>query len=272
MTLILFHNGMSVCAVKPRIVLAEKRLNWNSHVLDLIRGDQFKQEYVRLNPKQVVPTLVHDGQPVTESNVIIQYLEEAFPDPPLASNDPYLRAQMRAWLMKLDDGEKGIHYHTSVLSFGAAYRHQLWEKAGHDPSRIESAMDGAFNPRSRRWLSDVVIQGADSPDFANSVRAVDLWLKEIEAGLANNDWLAHKAFGLVECAYASYLTRFEMLGFEGLWAPERRPKIKDWFNRIKARPSYLSGLIDWVDPTYFEVLSNRGPETWPVVKRVLNMK
>ena len=271
MTLILFHNRMSVCAAKPRMVLAEKMLKWDSRILDLIEGEQFSSAYIRLNPKRVVPTLVHDSRPVTESNVIIQYLEEAFPDPPLVSEDPFLRAQTRLWLMKLDDGESGIHYHTSVLSFGAAYRHQLWEKANHDPARIESAMDAAFNPRSRRWLSDVVIHGTDSRDFARSVQAVNLWLTEIETELARNDWLAHAEFGLVECAYASYLTRFEMLGFGALWGPERRPRVNDWFSRVKARPSYHSGLVNWFDSAYVEVLSNRGPEAWPAVEQILEL-
>ena len=239
--------------------------------MDLIRGDQFKPEYVKLNPKKVVPTLVHDGRAIIESNVIIQYLEDSFPYPPLVSSDAYRRAQTRLWLMKLDNGEKGIHYHASVISFAAAYRHQLWEKADHDSSRIESVMDRAFNPLSRRWLSDVVLHGAESLDFIDSICALDDWLGEIETGLAGSEWLAHDSFGLVECAYASYLTRFEMLGFSDLWAPERKPRTFNWFKQIKARPSYESGLLDWVDPAFAEVLTVRGPEVWPIVKRTLKL-
>ncbi len=58
----LYHHGSSVCAAKVRFALAEKKLAWKSHYLDLLKGDQFNPEYLKINPKAVVPTLVHDGR------------------------------------------------------------------------------------------------------------------------------------------------------------------------------------------------------------------
>ena len=52
----LYHNGSSVCAAKIRIVLAEKNVPWNGHYLDVLVADQFDPEYLKLNPKAVVPT------------------------------------------------------------------------------------------------------------------------------------------------------------------------------------------------------------------------
>lgn len=66
----LYHNGSSVCAAKIRIVLAEKNVPWNGHYLDVLVADQFDPEYLKLNPKAVVPTIVHDGNVVIESTVI----------------------------------------------------------------------------------------------------------------------------------------------------------------------------------------------------------
>jgi glutathione S-transferase len=63
----LYHSVNSVCAQKVRIVLAEKNLEYRDHLMTL-RGDQFDPAYMKLNPNGVVPTLVHDGQPVTESS------------------------------------------------------------------------------------------------------------------------------------------------------------------------------------------------------------
>ena len=59
----LYHHGSSVCAAKVRIVLAEKGLQWKGHYLDILKGDQFDPEYMKLNPKAVVPTLVLEGKP-----------------------------------------------------------------------------------------------------------------------------------------------------------------------------------------------------------------
>src|SRR4029079_2686770 len=62
----LYHHGSSVCARKVRLALGEKGLAWKGHSGDLSTGEQFKPEYVKLNPKAVVPTLVHDGQVILE--------------------------------------------------------------------------------------------------------------------------------------------------------------------------------------------------------------
>jgi glutathione S-transferase len=73
----LYHSVNSVCAQKVRVVLAEKGLDYQEHLMTL-RGDQFDAAYMKLNPNAVVPTIVHDGRPVIESSVILYYLDEAF--------------------------------------------------------------------------------------------------------------------------------------------------------------------------------------------------
>jgi glutathione S-transferase len=53
----LCHHGTSVCAAKPRIVLAEKKLDWTSRYIDIRKNEQFTPDYLKINPKGVVPTL-----------------------------------------------------------------------------------------------------------------------------------------------------------------------------------------------------------------------
>ena len=78
--LVLYHNDMSTCAQKVRATLAEKDLAWDGHELNLRTGDQHKPQFLKLNPRGVVPVLVHDGNVIIESNIIMEYLEDAFPD------------------------------------------------------------------------------------------------------------------------------------------------------------------------------------------------
>jgi glutathione S-transferase len=73
----LYHNINSVCAQKVRIALEEKGQKANDHIMTL-RGDQFDAAYRKLNPNAVVPTLVHDGEPIIESSLILYYLDEVF--------------------------------------------------------------------------------------------------------------------------------------------------------------------------------------------------
>ena len=106
MTLLLYHHNSSVCAAKVRVTLHEKRLEWDGKLMTL-KGDQFDPSYLELNPAAVVPTLVHDDVVVTESNVILEYLDDVFSDPSLRPQDPVERAQMRYWMQHLDNGNEG---------------------------------------------------------------------------------------------------------------------------------------------------------------------
>ena len=94
--LTLYDYGNSVCCQKVRITLREKGLDWDAIRVDLFASEQYDPKYLKLNPKGVVPTLVHDGVPVIESTLICEYLDETFPDPPLAPRDAAQRAQ-KSW-------------------------------------------------------------------------------------------------------------------------------------------------------------------------------
>ena len=62
--LTLYDFGNSVCCQKVRITLCAKGLDWDSINVDLFRSEQHDPSYLKLNPKGVVPTLVHDGKPL----------------------------------------------------------------------------------------------------------------------------------------------------------------------------------------------------------------
>ena len=117
----LYHNDMSVCAQKVRIVLAEKKLDWKDHHLNLFKGETRTDKYKKLNPNGVVPTLVTEsGEIIIESTVITEYLDEAFFPPPLKPKTPHLIATMRLWTKQLDEG---VHVSTASVSNAVAFRH-----------------------------------------------------------------------------------------------------------------------------------------------------
>src|ERR1043166_9477885 len=98
--LALYHNDMTLCAQKVRVCLAEKGLDWEDRHIVLRSGEHQKPWYRQLYRRAVVPTLIHDDKVIPESNVILEYLDEAFPQPALAPRDPYGRAKMRLWTKK----------------------------------------------------------------------------------------------------------------------------------------------------------------------------
>src|SRR5437762_550137 len=159
MALALYHNDMSSCAQKVRLVLAEKGLEWENRHLDLRAGEHQQGWYIKLNPRAVVPTLIDGDIVVPESNVINEYLDERFPDPPLKPADPFGRARMRLWTKQLDEGvhDAGI----AILSFGLAFRHQYMSRGEAGKAMLESVPDPAKRERRR----DVIEKGLDSPHF-----------------------------------------------------------------------------------------------------------
>ena len=92
----LYHFDRSPAAQKVRLALAEKGLDWDGHYIEtgFDKRDQHDPGYLKLNPRGMVPTLVHDGRVIRESNVILEYIEDAFPAPPLRPADPYERADI----------------------------------------------------------------------------------------------------------------------------------------------------------------------------------
>ena len=62
----LYHNNLSVCAQKVRIVLGEKGVPWTSRYVSLTKGEQLTPEFKQLNPRGLVPVLVHDGHTIVE--------------------------------------------------------------------------------------------------------------------------------------------------------------------------------------------------------------
>src|SRR5262245_9522935 len=104
MSFLLYNAPQSTCSQRVRFVLNAKRLAFDEVKLDLLAGDQLKPDYLAINPNGVVPTLVHDGAIVIDSSVIIEYLDEIFPEPEsFTPPSPVARAAMRALMRFIDE-------------------------------------------------------------------------------------------------------------------------------------------------------------------------
>src|SRR5437016_5519018 len=99
----LYHAGLTQASVKVRLTLKEKGLVYKNHLLHIPEGEHLTPEYLAINPDGQVPALVHDGVVITETTVINEYLDDAFPDPPLRPASAVERARMRRFGQIVDE-------------------------------------------------------------------------------------------------------------------------------------------------------------------------
>lgn len=95
----LFSKPTCIHSHRTRLVLAEKNINID--IAD-IEGPDLPEDLMDLNPYHTVPTLVDRDLVLYDSRVIIEYLDERFPHPPLMPVDPVTRAQFRLALFRIE--------------------------------------------------------------------------------------------------------------------------------------------------------------------------
>jgi glutathione S-transferase len=260
MQLELYHAEGSVCAQKVRLVLYEKGVPWTDRRVNLQRAEQYRPEYLALNPKGVVPTLVADGQPVVESTVICEFIDEIVPDPPLRPADAYGRAVMRKW-SKIPDDE--IHLACSAVSHAGLLGHRYRDNMDRYKARLAQHPDQVRAARAWRIVSN----GFADPDVQDAVIKHKKLLDNMERGLTDRPWLAGEAYTLADACITPYVFRLEQLGLAGLWGG--RPRVADWLARIKARDNFGKAVLgyraEWENFKHDDLLA----EDWRQVQAIV---
>jgi glutathione S-transferase len=239
----LYHYDHSTAAQKIRIALAEKQLEWESHHLDtsVAKREHFSREYLQINPRGIVPTLVHDGIVVRESQVILEYLDDAFPELPLRPASAGDKATMRLWTKLIDEG---LHVHSRVVGMCIVVRHA---KAAAGPEVLKKYLDEM--PEIVRKENDRVNikEGLNSPLLPRAVSYFKTVFEDMNATLADSPWLAGETFSLADISLGVYVTRLKSFQMAPLWSNLHH--LNEWYGRFIARPSYEEGVTKWGDQT-----------------------
>jgi len=264
----LYHHGSSVCAAKVRLTAAEKGVVFDRyHYVDILAGEQFGDDYRRINPKSVVPAMVHDGRTVIESTLICDYLDEAFAGPALQADDPYTRYRMRLWTKAVDEL---LHPSCAEITYVSCHRHIIKrlppaELEAYFEQTPERTVKGAWRQRKR----ELVELGFDAPGIEAQFRLYDAHLLQMEDALRAGPWLAGESFTLADIALAPYLNRLDMLQMAGFWTGGRYPRVADWFERMRARPTFGPAIPSWCPANLTDDLRRFGAESWPRVRKML---
>jgi glutathione S-transferase len=206
---VLYHLPLSPYSRKVRLVLSEKRLPFE---LRLEKVWQRRAEYLELNAACTVPTLVEDnGLAVPDSNVICEYLDEAYPDTALIGRSLAERIEVRrlvAWF----DGKFAQEVTRNLL--GEKFMKRLAGRGEPDASALRAG-------------------------YANLKPHMEYlgWLAE------NRKWLAGAAISLADFAAAGHLSALDFAGDIDWRISE---PAREWYARMKSRPSFRAVLADRV--------------------------
>ena len=256
----LYHSINSVCAQKVRLTLREKGLECKQHLMTLA-GDQFDPAYMKLNPNAVVPTLVHDGQPIIESSVILYYLDEAFPEKPLMPAAPLARAKVRQFNKLIDEY---VHNSCSILTSATAFRPALLRLS---PEAREARYAKSPNKKRVEFKRDVVAKGLDSVFVKEALEQHEKLLVWIDESIKAGPYLAGEAYSLADAAVIPYILRLELLRMSRMW--DRRPGVAAWWRRMRERPATRAAIFDRMTAADAAPFSALDPDPWPKVQALL---
>lgn len=268
----LYHHGSSVCAAKVRFAMDQKGIEWDGIFIDILKGEQFNPDYLKLNPKGVVPTLVHNDTVIPDSTVICEYLDQIVPENPMHPSDPWERAQVRYWTKAVDED---LHPACAAVTFVCSHRHTILKNLGADGVKEFLASTPGMSVTAD-WNSkkDIYVRyGFEAPEAVDKIKLYDTYLHKMDDALkCGDDWLVANKFTIADIAMAPYVNRLAMMSMRGMWENGRLPNLQQWFARIEAMPTFQKCLIDWVPEDLTNDLRENGAKSWPDVATILKIK
>ena len=205
----LYQSSASPNSRRVRIFLAEKGISMPLVPVDLGTKEQFSEAYAAINPRRVVPALVlDDGTAIGEVPVILCYLEEVFPEPPLFGATPQARARAAMWERRVElEGFAAVMEAVRNAVPGLKSR----AIAGpHDYEQIPALVERS-RQRVRNFYSDFDARLTDVPFIAGEEFSV----ADITA-VVTVDFAAKAA---------------------GLPIPDEHRALKRWYDKVSARAS-----------------------------------
>lgn len=236
MALKYYHAEPVANSLKSMIPLKEKGLEFESIYVDLHKFEQHSDWFVKLNPEGQVPVLDHDGLIVTQTTVINEYLEDAFPDaPPLRPADPAGKARMRFWNKFVD--EHVMNY----VSMHGWHRMVGVIARNIDSGEFEKLLARIpLHEQREKWRT--ARSGFSEADLANAIRKIEVAIDKVEVQLTDTPWLAGDMFTTADINFFSHCGMMVERMFPELGVATRCPRLVDWRERMKARPGVKAAL------------------------------
>jgi glutathione S-transferase len=234
------HFSGSSCSQKLRVFLNLKGIKWESHIVDLFTNENFRPWFLGINPRGLVPVLVHDGAVHIESNDIIQYLEKTFPTPKLI---PAGHENEVAALLKHEDD---LHLDLRTLSFRFVFNPPgppkpaaaLESYAANGTGTVQGAKDREKEIQIEFWQR-AAREGFTDERARASAQKFRAEFDALDKALAKQPYLMGATLSVLDIAWLIYAHRLSLAGypFERL-----HPNVAAWRDRLGAMPEFAKEI------------------------------
>lgn len=230
------HNPGSSCSQKLRIFLNLKEIPWESHLVDLRAHENFTPWFLGINPRGLVPVLVHDGVVHIESNDIITYLEKTFPAPKLIP--PGFEQEVSALLKHEDD----LHLDLRTLSFRFVFdphgppkpAEALKVYAANGSGTVQGVKDHDKAIQIEFW-ERATKEGFPDEAARASAQKFRLEFNALDQRLAGAPFLLGEAISVLDIAWFIYANRLSLAGYP---IARLHPRVGAWLDKLGARPEF----------------------------------
>ena len=223
----LLNYQFSACSMKTRIYLNLKNIPFKSHQINLSAGENFSQWFQGINPRSLVPVLIHDGDVHIESNDILQYLEGCF------ENNPLIPADKKMKVSELLSFEDNLHIDIRNITFRFMVPKLLNKgKKAKPKSNDKATLNGEADPlddANRKFWQEYEEFGIKDIDVKESLIKMNAALKNIDSILNGNEYILGSNLSVIDIAWFIYVTRIQHANYP---LQERHPNVYEWYKRL----------------------------------------
>tara|TARA_X000000950_G_scaffold265399_1_gene339628 strand:- start:2753 stop:3661 length:909 start_codon:yes stop_codon:yes gene_type:complete len=237
----LFDFQASSCCQKTRIVLNLKGIPWKKHSINLIKAENYSKWYLGINPRGLVPTLVHNGTVLIESNNIITYLDEKFPEPSL------IPKKYREGILQQLKLEDDLHMDLRTLTMRFVLPDFLTKKPSVALERSEKyngTVGGIVDTKSKIntefWRLHAIC-GITPEQVKEAVHKFQKTFKSLDESLKMNHFIMGDKLTLADIGWFIYAHRLIAIGYP---IKQLHPHVYKWYEKLVLKSEFSKEIKD----------------------------
>ena len=237
----LLHAAVSSCSQKTRIFLNLKGIDWTSHLIDIENGENHQPWFLGVTARGLVPVLVDDGNVHIESNDILLYLEEKFPNPPL------LTKSTEGLAKDLLDIENEMHMDLRALTFRylVPRKHEFVKnpeslsRLAHRETTLGGKVDKQKDKELAFWNAANENNGITDEQVKTAAEKFFRAFNNLDKRLETNKFILGNDISIADIAWFIYANRVVMAGYP----LTVHMQMQRWFNTLKTHEAFAAEIF-----------------------------